>query len=75
MKTIVEQVIDLVKRNELLSAENLSLKEKSISIDKFYNVALTTSMVAELHSVTPALVRKYVKLGLIDEHPWCSFLL
>lgn len=69
MTSIVEQVINLVKNNEKLSEEIMSLREKSVSVDKFYNVALTTNMVAELHSVTPALVRKYVKLGMIDEHP------
>lgn len=59
-----------------LELENIELKKRleflnnsEVIVDKYYNIALTTNEVAKLHSNTPALVRKYIDLGLIEKHP------
>lgn len=74
MKTesILKEVTELIAEYESVRANLESVRESTISVDKFYNVALTTDVVANLHSVSSALVRKYIKLGLIDTHPLSS---
>lgn len=62
---LVGQVAELVNRNKELE-ERLA---NTVSLDKFYNTALTVEHVATLHSVTPGIVRRYVDYGLIELHP------
>lgn len=69
MKNIVDDVLALVKENEILKEQLSEQKQNTIFVEKFYNVGMTTDVVASLHSVSSALVRKYVKEGLIDVHP------
>ncbi len=59
---IVTEINDLKKK---LEKEKLRL----FNSHRFYNVALTTKEVAKLHSVSPKLVAKYIKIGVIDAHP------
>lgn len=66
---IVGQVALLVERNKVLETANRKLEESTIQASKFYNVAMNTMMVATLHGVSMAVVRKYVHLGLIPTHP------
>ena len=68
-ENVIEQVTALVCRNRELEAQIESIRSNSVLVDKYYNVALTTEMVARLHSVSEALVRKYIKLGMIETHP------
>jgi len=68
-ENVIEQVASLVCRNRELEAKLESIEHTSVLVDKFYNVAMTTEMVARLHSVSEALVRKYIKLGMIETHP------
>lgn len=65
----IQAVIDLANENDSLRRENDSIKRSYVNADRFYNVPMTVSMVAELHSVSPDLVRKYVKKRLIETHP------
>lgn len=67
--SVVQEVVALVHENQILRAENERLKQSAVNADRFYNVALSTSDVARLHSVSDYLVRKYIELGLIDKHP------
>lgn len=83
---IVESVASLVSSVSRLSSENRTLTDRCSMLEtetedmrahscdcrRFYNCALNTGVVAELHSVSQALVRKYVKLGLIPTHPSSS---
>lgn len=83
---IVESVASLVSSVSRLSSENRTLTDRcsvleteaedrrihSCDCRRFYNCALNTGVVADLHSVSKALVRKYVKLGLIPTHPSSS---
>lgn len=66
---VVNEVVALVNENRMLKAENDHLRRSAVNADRFYNVALSTTDVARLHSVSDYLVRKYVELGLIDRHP------
>lgn len=66
---VIQQVISLLSDNEILRLENERLRNSSVDSAKFYNCALSTETVASLHSVSPALVRKYVAAGLIETHP------
>ena len=59
-----------------ISEENQKLRERieylqghCIVADKFYNSALGVEVVAAMHGVNPATVRKYVKTGAIPKHP------
>lgn len=65
----IQAVIDLAGENDSLRRENDRIKRSCVNVERFYNVPMTVSMVAELHSVSPGLVRKYVKKGLIETHP------
>lgn len=60
--------------NELVSQKRLLEKrlENTVNADKFYDSALNTDAVASLHGVSPSVVRKYMKLGLIEPHPMSS---
>lgn len=69
MNKLISDVMDLVNENERLQEELKYQRENTILVDKFYNVGLTTDVVAALHSVSAALVRKYIKEGLIETHP------
>ena len=62
---LIGEVTDLVNRNRELE-DKLS---KTVSLDKFYNAALTTEMVGVLHGVSAGIVRRYVEYGLIELHP------
>ena len=67
-----EQNSFLISRNRILEDENMALRKSACDSSRFYNCALNTGIVAELHSVSSELVRKYVKLGLIPVHPMSS---
>lgn len=67
-----EQVDSLRVKNVALEKENEELKTNSCDCRRFYNTALSTIVVAQLHNVSPELVRKYVKCGLIPTHPMSS---
>ena len=62
---IIGEVTDLVNHNRELE----EMLARTVSLDKFYNVALTVEQVAVLHGVTPGIIRRYVKYGLIELHP------
>lgn len=64
-----EQVDSLRTRNVALEKENEELRNNSCDCRRFYNCPLTTIVVAQLHSVSPELVRKYVRYGMIPTHP------
>lgn len=80
---VVDAVSDLVSSNTVLREQVETLKNRCDSLEKlnedmqshacdcrrFYNSTLTTAVVAELHSVSPELVRKYVRMGMIPTHP------
>lgn len=66
---VLSEVAALVNECQSLRAENERLKRSSVNADRFYNVALSTTDVARLHSVSDYLVRKYIELGLIEKHP------
>ncbi len=66
---IVEEVAGLVAASEALRAENERLRRTMVNSEKFYNVPLPLPVVAMLHSVSPYIVREYIKLGLIEKHP------
>jgi len=61
---LLRGVSELVERVKILEAE----VRHSVPAEKFYNSALTVDMVARLHGVSPYVVRKYIKKGLIDTH-------
>lgn len=67
--SVVQEVVALVHENQILRAENERLRQSTVNADRFYNVALSTTDVARLHSVSDYLVRKYIELGLIEKHP------
>lgn len=67
-----EQVDSLKSRNIALEKENSEMRANSCDCRRFYNTALSTIVVAQLHSVSPELVRKYVRCGLIPTHPMSS---
>lgn len=62
----------LVGKTRMLERENEELRSHSCDCRRFYNCAFNTTTVAELHSVSPHLVRCYVKRGLIPTHPMSS---
>lgn len=62
---IIAEIHELVSRNTELE----EMIEKSVPLDKFYNVALTTEIVGLLHGVSAAIVRRYIGYGLIKTHP------
>lgn len=65
----IQAVIELAGENAFLRQENDRIKSSCVNVERFDNVPMPVSMVAELHSVSPELVRKYVKRGLIEPHP------
>ena len=67
--SVIDEVASLVARNRELEDEVRRLRSGNVDAERFYNVAMTTNMVAALHSVSPALVRKYIHLGMIETHP------
>lgn len=69
---VIDEVGKIVSENRYLKSMLNKVETTYIDADKFYNVALTTDVVAALHSVSSALVRKYIKLGMIAEHPMSS---
>ncbi|OFY43962.1 MAG: hypothetical protein A2X18_07480 [Bacteroidetes bacterium GWF2_40_14] len=66
---VISEILQISSEKEQLKMENDHLKANSVNAQKFYNSALTTEAVASLHSVSTALVRRYVKLGYIEQHP------
>lgn len=65
----IQAVVDLAGENASLRKENARIMNSYVNVERFDNVPMPVSMVAELHSVSPELVRKYVKKGLIETHP------
>lgn len=65
----IQAVVDLAGENASLRQENARIMNSYVNVERFDNVPMPVSMVAELHSVSPELVRKYVKKGLIETHP------
>ncbi len=58
--------VDSYRRMERRCKE---LETSQYNAEKFYAVPLGVDVVAKLHNVSPYLVRRYVKLGLIPIHP------
>lgn len=71
-RIIVEETTKIVAENESLKREIEMMKSRMVNVDKFYNVPLTSEMVARLHSVSQSIVQKYVRYGLIPTHPLSS---
>lgn len=69
LSEIPNHINGILFENRQLKAENEDLKSKSILFDKYHGKAWTTKMVAELHDIHEATVRKYVKAGIIITHP------
>lgn len=69
---VIEAVSSLIAENKYLKSRISELESKRVDSTKFYDVVYTPSQVAKLHGVSPALVRKYVHMGLIETHPSSS---
>lgn len=66
----IHNAIDrLVLENQELKMKIESYSQNSVDALKFYNTEFTTDMIARLHGVSTGLVRKYIEIGLIDQHP------
>ncbi len=59
----------LVDRMNHLERENKELRASQVNANRFYAVAFGVDAVAKMHDVSPYLVREYVKMGLIPQHP------
>lgn len=70
--SVIEGVVHLAAELEAARAENREMRANMVDARQFYNAPLTTRMVADLHGVTPALVRKYIEAGYIPLHPLSS---
>jgi len=55
--------------NRKLKEENEKLKGSLFDAGKFYASTFGADDIAKLHNVSPATVRTYLKLGLIEKHP------
>ena len=65
----VSVFVDRYNRLERRCAE---LESSQYDANKFYAVAFGITEVSKMHDVSPYLVREYVKLGLIPQHPRSS---
>lgn len=61
-----------VDRLNFLERENKELRESRYDANRFYAVAFGVETVSKMHDVSPYLIREYVKLGLIPQHPRSS---
>ena len=68
-ETLIGDVAVFVEKYGILERRCAALGNSAYNADKFYAVALPVEIVAKLHSVSPYLVRRYVKMGLIPTHP------
>lgn len=62
----VSVFVDRLNRLERRCAE---LEASQYNANKFYAVAFGVDTVSKMHDVSPYLVREYIKLGLIPQHP------
>jgi hypothetical protein len=68
-RDIIGHIQTLDYENARLKDELSMLKGRNVDAHKFYAVATSVEVVANLHNVHPDTVRKYVSVGLIDKHP------
>lgn len=61
--------VDNYRRMERRCAE---LESSQYDANKFYAVAFGVEEVSRMHDVSPYLVREYVRMGLIPQHPRSS---
>lgn len=66
---LLGDVTVLVDRLNHLEQENKELRASQVNANRFYAVAFGVEAVSKMHDVSPYLVREYVKLGLIPQHP------
>lgn len=73
METISERLLGdvtvFVDRMNHLEKENEKLRASQVNASRFYAVAFGVDAVSKMHDVSPYLVREYVKMGLIPQHP------
>ena len=66
---LLGDVTVIVDRLNHLEQENKELRASQVNANRFYAVAFGVEAVSKMHDVSPYLVREYVKLGLIPQHP------
>lgn len=66
---IAAYVTQLEWENRKLKEELSEIKNKTLSVDKFYGAKLDVKTVALLHNVSEQTVRAYVNEGIIPKHP------
>ena len=66
---LLGDVTVIVDRLNHLEQENKELRASQVNANRFYTVAFGVEAVSKMHDVSPYLVREYVKLGLIPQHP------
>lgn len=66
---LLGDVTVFVDRLNFLERENKELRESRFDANRYYAVAFGVDAVSKMHDVSPYLVREYVKMGLIPQHP------
>ena len=66
---LLGDVTAVVDRMNHLEQENKRLAASQVNATRFYAVAFGVETVSKMHDVSPYLVREYVKMGLIPQHP------
>ena len=66
---VFEYISTLEESKKSLELELQRVKENSINASDFDKSYLTVESVALMHNVTTQTVRKYIRYGVIDEHP------
>ncbi len=76
METVGEKLLGdvsvFVDRYNRLERRCAELETSQYNANKFYAVAFGIDTVSKMHDVSPYLVREYVKMGLIPQHPRSS---
>ena len=66
---LLGDVTVVIDRLNHLEQENERLRASQVNASRFYTVAFGVEAVSKMHDVSPYLVREYVKMGLIPQHP------
>lgn len=66
---LLGDVTVFIDRYNHLERENEKLRASQVNASRFYAVAFGVNVVSKMHDVSPYLVREYVKMGLIPQHP------
>ena len=76
METVGEKLLGdvtvFIDRYNRLERRCAELETSQYNAEKFYAVAFGVEAVSKIHDVSPYLVREYVKMGLIPQHPRSS---